>query len=147
MTEAELNEQTREDWRELGFFYDFDKNNCCWRLIGSQQGLLKFSDILNEYANDARKAALSEHEHYGPYWYLKLTTWEKPAITANAIYGRLEDFQSLSKLVKQKLLKTVVGDRITIDKEYSLENEARIVFEVKSDDFDASEADSLLKPL
>ena len=27
MTPEELNEQTKEDWRELGFFYDYDKAN------------------------------------------------------------------------------------------------------------------------
>ena len=56
MTTEELNEQTKDDWRELGFFYDYDKNNSCWRLTGSKQGLLKFYDILSDYAKDERHA-------------------------------------------------------------------------------------------
>jgi hypothetical protein len=144
MTSAELNEQTKDEWRELGFFYNYDESNSCWRLIGSRQGLLKFCDILNEYASDKRNAPLSEHEHYGPYWYLKLTTWEKPQITPDAIYGTLEDFRRLSKLTKQKLENAVVGDKVLIDVEYSPENEAKILFEIEADDFDAAKADTLL---
>lgn len=60
-----MNEQTKEEWREFGFFYDYDEKNSCWRLVGSRKGLLKFCDILNEYANDERNAPLSEHEHCG----------------------------------------------------------------------------------
>lgn len=144
MTSTEMNEQTKEEWREFGFFYDYDEKNSCWRLVGSRKGLLKFCDILNEYANDERNAPLSEHEHYGPYWYLKLATWEKAIITADAIYGTLDDFRRLSKLTKQKLQNAVAGDKVTIDVEYSLENEAKILFEIEADDFDAAKADALL---
>jgi hypothetical protein len=144
MTTEELNEQTKDEWRELGFFYDYDKENFCWRLIGSRQGLLKFSKLLKDYANDERNAPLSEHEHYGPYWYLKLVTWNKAEITSDAIAGTLEDFKRLSNLTKQKLENAAIGDKITIDVEYSPENEAKILFEIKEDNFDAAKADTLL---
>ncbi len=114
MTSTEMNEQTKEEWREFGFFYDYDEKNSCWRLVGSRKGLLKFCDILNEYANDERNAPLSEHEHYGPYWYLKLATWEKAIITADAIYGTLDDFRRLSKLTKQKLEKLLPATKLQL---------------------------------
>ena len=144
MTAEELNEQTKEDWRELGFFYDYDKANSCWRLVGSRLGLLKFCDILNEYAADERNAPLSEHEHYGPYWYLTLVTWSEPEITAHDIRGTFEDFRRLSKLTKQKLENASVGDKFIIDVKYSPKNEAKILFEIETDDFDAAKADPLL---
>ena len=144
MTTEELNEQTKEEWRELGFFYDFDKTNSYWRLIGSRQGLIKFCEMLSDYANDERNAPLSEHEHYGPYWYLKLTTWNEPQITSDAIAGTLEDFKRLSKLIKQKLENASIGDKIIIDSDYSPLNEAKLILEVKEDDFDAAEADLIL---
>ncbi len=144
MTAEELNEQTKDDWRELGFFYDYDKDNSCWRLVGSRQGLLKFCDILSEYADDERNAPLSEHEHYGPYWYLTLVTWNEALITAHDIRGTFEDFRRLSKLTKQKLENASDGDRFIIDVEYSSKNEAKIIFEIEADDFDAAKADPLL---
>jgi hypothetical protein len=144
MTAEELNEQTREDWRELGFFYDYDESNSCWRLVGSRQGLLKFCDILNDYAANERNVPLSEHEHYGPYWYLKLVTWDEAVITPHDIRGTFDDFRRLSKLTKQKLKNASVGGKFVIDTEYSQQNEAKILFEIKADDFDAAKADPLL---
>jgi len=144
VTTEELNEQTKDDWRELGFFYDYDESNSCWRLIGSRQGLLKFCNILNDYAKDERNAPLSKHEHYGPYWYLKFITWNEPQITSHAIAGTLKDFERLSKLTKQKLENAIIGDRIVIDSDYSLLNEAKLILEVKENDFDAAKADPLL---
>lgn len=144
MTSEELNEQTKEDWRELGFFYDYDKTDSCWRLVGSRQGLSKFCDILNDYAANERRAPLSEHEHYGPYWNLKLVTWNEAIITAHDILGTFEDFRGLAKLIRQKLENASVGDEFIIDEEYSLKNEAKLLFEIGADDFDVAEADSLL---
>ena len=144
MTSTETNEQTKIEWRELGFFYDYDEKDSCWRLVSSRQGLLKFCDILNDYAADERNAPLSEHEHYGPYWYLKLVTWTEPIITAHDIRGTFEDFRRLSKLMREKLENASVGDSFMINLEYSPKNEAKILFEIKADDFDAAKADPLL---
>ena len=79
MAVEQMNRMTREGWRELGFYYDFDEARFCWRLIGSRSGLLKLRDILNGYADDPRNEQISEHEHYGPYSYLKLMTWAEAA--------------------------------------------------------------------
>ena len=94
MTNTELSEQTKDEWRELGFFYNYDEGKSCWQLIGSRPGLLNFCDILNEYADDKRDAPLSDHEHYGPYWYLTFITWKKPQITSYGVFGTLEDCRS-----------------------------------------------------
>lgn len=144
MTREELDEQTREDWRELGFFYEYDKTHRCWRLVGSRQGLLNFCAVLTEYAADARNASLSEHEHYGPYWYLKIVTWSEALITTRDIRGTLNDLQRLAKIVEEKLGHFAAGENFLIDTEYSANNEAPMIFEIKEDDFDAATADPLL---
>ena len=144
ITPEELDEQTKEDWRELGFFYDYDEANSRWRLVGSRQGLLNFCAILNEYAADEANASLSEHEHYGPYWYLTLITWDEAVITPHDIRGTFKDFLRLSKLTQAKLENTIAGENFVIDSEYSLKNEAKIFFEVKEEGFDAAMADPLL---
>jgi hypothetical protein len=145
MTTEQMNQVTREEWRELGFFYDFDKENSRWRLIGSRGGLLKFRDILNAYADDSRNQQISEHEHYGPYFYLKLMTWEGAEITENAICGTPSDFRRLAKIVENKLNACSAGSTFTIGDEYAEGNLAMIEFEVCEEGFDPASADTLLQ--
>ena len=145
MTNEQLNRVTREEWRELGFFYDFDKESSRWRLTGSHSGLLKFRDILNAYADDSRNQQISEHEHYGPYFYLKLMTWEEAEITENAICGTLSDFRKLAAIVENKLNECGVGDTFIIGHEYAEGTRAMIEFEVREEGFDPASADSLLQ--
>jgi hypothetical protein len=59
------NERTRRKWRELGFFCNRDDEKKVWRLVGSRSGLLRFRDLLLDYANDPSNDYKSEHEHYG----------------------------------------------------------------------------------
>jgi hypothetical protein len=149
MTDEErerMDEATRQEWRDLGFFYDQDKDARCWRLIGSKSGLLKFSAILNEYVADERNAALSEHEHYGPYWYLKIITWNEAVITERSISGTLDDFQRLAEIVRQRLENALPNDTFEIDKEYGQNNEYKLRFEVREDGFDPAEEDPLEYP-
>ena len=146
MTTDKMNQVTRDEWRELGFFYDFDKENSRWRLVGSQGGLLKFRDILNAYADDSRNKQISEHEHYGPYFYLKLITWEEAEITENAICGTLSDFRKLAAIVENKLNASSAGSTFTIDDEYAEGTQAILEFEVREEGFDPASADPLLQP-
>ena len=149
MTDEErerMDEATRQDWRDLGFFYDRDKDARCWRLIGSKSGLLKFSTLLNDYVADERNAALSEHEHYGPYWYLKIITWNEAVITERDISGTLDDFRRLADIVRERLENVLPGDAFEIDKEYAPNNEYKLRFEVREDGFDPAEEDPLEYP-
>jgi hypothetical protein len=81
MTNSELDQRTVNEWRDLGFFYDYDEVESCWRVIGSREGFMKFVDLLESYVMNPRNGRLSEHEHYGPYSYLKLMTWSQAEIT------------------------------------------------------------------
>lgn len=146
MTRKEIDEQTREDWRELGFFYDQDKDARVWRLFGSQTGLLKFVTILKDYVADERNATVSEHDHYGPYWYLKIVTWDEPLITEHDIRGAFDDLMRLAELTRAQLENAQPGDVFEIDKEYAANNEFKLRFEVREDGFDPAEPDPLWYP-
>lgn len=143
MTREEIDEQTREEWRDLGFFYDLDKDARTWRIVASRAGLLKFCSILNEYVSDERNAPLSEHEHYGPYWYLKITTWDEALITEDDIRGTLKDLQRLADLIEERLENLRPYDSIEIDKEYGPNNEYKLRLEMREDGFDPASPDPL----
>ena len=144
-TTSEMNEVTRSEWRDLGFFYDYDENASRWRLIGSRTGLARFADLLVAYATNSRNEALSEHDHYGPYFYLKFMTWEERDITAHAICGTLADFADLAAIVRDKLSTSVVGTNFVIGDEYVPGARVTISFHVREDDFDPAAADPLLR--
>ena len=145
MTTEQMNRLMREGWRELGFYYDFDEERFRWRLVGSRSGLLKFRDILNDYADDQRNEQVSEHEHYGPYSYLKLMTWGEAAITEDAICGTLPDFRRLAAIVGDKLNASSASSTFTISGEYADSSKAVIEFEVREEGFDPANADPLLQ--
>jgi hypothetical protein len=144
MTAEQMNRSMREGWRELGFYYDFDEDSSRWRLVGSRSGLLKFRDILNGYAEDPRNVQISEHEHYGPYSYLKLMTWAEAEITGDAICGTLPDFRRLAAMVGDKLNASSAGSTFTIGDEYAGGSKAALEFEVREEGFDPASADPLL---
>ena len=43
--DSETQDHTREEWRELGFFYDRDDDAKEWRLRGSRDGLRRFARL------------------------------------------------------------------------------------------------------
>jgi hypothetical protein len=93
------NQATREEWQELGFFYERETNPVSWRIIGSREGLSNFPHLLDLYAQDPRNQTLSEHSHYGPYMYLKVETAELPEIDERSIRGSISDLLRLRDLV------------------------------------------------
>jgi hypothetical protein len=144
MTVEQMNRMMREEWRELGFYYDFDEAGSRRRLVGFRRGLFKFRDILNGYADDPRSEHISEHEHYGPYSYLKLMTWTEPGVTGDAICGSLPDFRRLAAIVGDKLHASSAGSTFTIGDEYAGGSKAVLEFEVREGGFDPASADPLL---
>ena len=140
MSNEKINQMTREEWRDLGFYYDQDETK--WIFVGSNSGLQNFCILLEKYAGNKKHNVISEHDHFGPYFYLKITTWDRPVITKDAIYGRLIDFMNLSAIIKGKLNQG--KSPFVIDKEYSHENELTLLFEIKEDGFDPASIDPLL---
>jgi hypothetical protein len=140
----ELDEVIRRQWRELGFYYEFDAQASEWRLVGSKSGLARFADLLTSYATDSRNEPLSEHKHYGPYFYLELTTSEAREINEHAICGRLTDFADLAGIVRDRLASSVAGTDFVIGGEYAPGAKTPLRFQVRDDNFDPASADPLL---
>jgi hypothetical protein len=146
MTPSErTNLSTIKEWRELGFFYDYDQKLKTWHIVGSRSGLMRFCDLLLSYSDNLKNNELSEHEHYGPYMYLEVMTSEKPGIDAHCIRGTLSDIRRLANLVSSRLREVREGDVFTIGKEYDERALSVISFELKDPDFDPASADPLLK--
>lgn len=131
-----VNQATRQEWRELGFFYDRDDEAREWRLVGSRAGLLRFRDLLLAYIADPRNSQLSEHGHYGPYIYLKVMTWSEAGLGPDAIYGTIADLGRLAQFVEAKLSESAPGSRLLIREEFSPESPYELALYVREDGFD-----------
>ena len=139
-----VNQKTRLEWRDLGFYYDRDDSAQEWRLTGSRNGLLQFRDLLLTYANDPRHAGKSEHEHYGPYQYLEIMTWPEAGMDDHAIHGALDDLRRLASLVDQELTHARAGVAIRIRGAFATDSKYALVLDVRPDDFDPSAVDPAL---
>jgi hypothetical protein len=138
------NAATAREWRKLGFFYEKDEAQRAWRLIGSRSGLFGFARLLRDYSANPHLAGISEHEHYGPYFYLKVITWQEPLITRHDIRGTQPDIGRLADLIEDRLRSSAAGQTFTIDTDYSPGNEFHLHFELREENFDAAAADPLL---
>lgn len=141
---ARMNEDTRREWRELGFHYERDDEAREWRLTGSRDGLLEFRDLLLAYAGNPRNDLDSEHEHYGPYSYLEVMTWPDPGLDNHSIHGSLADLARLASLIEAKVSAADAGDRIVIGDEFAAGCPYQIVLRVREDGFDPAMADNYL---
>lgn len=136
------NQSTVEEWEELGFFYDVDDENKQWIFIGSRSGLSNFPRLLSNYVADSRNEMISEHEHYGPYMYLKVVTLEVPEIGGRYIGGPLQSLAKLGELFEKKLSSSTVGYSFQIGPEFCDNPEYRIGVIVKEDGFHPAMADA-----
>jgi len=144
MSSEATNSATKQEWRELGFFYDRDDENKVWRLTGSRAGLLRFRDALLSYVTDPRNASDSEHEHYGPYSYLEVMTSPNAGFSDHAIHGSVSDLRRLSALVEAKLATAHPGSTLRILEEFASDSPYALVLDVREDGFDPAAADPQL---
>jgi hypothetical protein len=137
----ETNEAIRREWRELGFFYELNDDVKEWLFRGSRAGLLTFARSRHDYSNNPRHRQVSEHDHFGPYMYLKIATWDAPEITDHWIAGTLEDLSRLSVLVGEQVLKAKTGDMLRFRKAYAPSSAYELVLEMCDDEFEPAAAD------
>ena len=142
MPSAEINEETRRQWRELGFFYDRIDSAKEWRIVGSREKLCRLGKILRDYAADSRNEVVSEHAHYGPYMYLEIGTWTNSEITDHWIAGPLNKLLELAEIIESRIEKANVGDEIKLRDAFAPSSPYEVVLEVKDDSFDPALADS-----
>jgi hypothetical protein len=140
----EVAAQTRQEWRELGFFYFSDDEHREWHLIGSAAGLLKFADLLEDYSSREQNDKPSEHDHFGPHMYLEVMTWPYAGIDGHSIHGPLPELTRLAAIVRRSLRDAGSPQKIRIREEYSPAAEYSLVLDVRDDSFDPASADPQL---
>ena len=134
------NEATRQEWRDLGFFYDVIEDRREWLIRGDRNGLLRFADLLSDYSANSRNASLSEHDHYGPYSYLKIVTWSSADINRHDIRGTIEDLKNLGQVVREAM-KCTVSNEFVVREAFAPGALYSIRFMLEPDGFDPSSAD------
>jgi hypothetical protein len=135
------NHATRAEWRALGFYYEIVDEPTCWRLVGSAAGLGCVVEVLDRYLGDSRNRGASEHEHYGPYMYLKVETAASPTIDERGIRGSFADLARLRGIVAAALATSRPGPAFVIGPEYSPGVSHPLRFEMREDSFDPASAD------
>ena len=142
MPSSAVNEATRREWRKLGFYYERDDATRTWRLLGTRQGLLGFAALLKEYAGDENKRQMTEHEHFGPYWYLEVGTWSEPEITEHWIAGPLDAIAALADRVEGELSTAKCPAVLKFRDVYAPSSPYEFQIELQPDTFDPAVADS-----
>jgi hypothetical protein len=96
---------------------------------------------------DARNQTLSEHEHYGPYYYFKIQTADSPGIDEQGIRGSLSDLARLRDHIAASLRSTQPGQILAVGREYAPAASHPLQLEIREHGFDpASEDSSLSEP-
>jgi hypothetical protein len=140
----EMKERVQEEWRELGFYYDFDSTQRAWRIVGSANGLTKFAALLEAYAANPRNAEASAHEHFGPYSYLEIGTWAEPVISNHWIAGPLRSLLDLAASIRARLEEGKPGQVCDLGGDFAPESNYRLHLEIRESAFDPASADEQL---
>ena len=138
-------EKARQEWRELGFYYERDDSAKKWIFTADRKGLGMWTRLLREWAQEPLNAEPSEnHDHYGPYMYLELLTCAEPSINDHFIGGPIEDLMKFANMIDQKLASSKPSDVFEIGQDFAPTSEFVIEFRVREDGFDPSEPDEML---
>ena len=137
-----VNQATRREWRELGFFYLRDDDAKEWRIVGSVAGLRKFARLVQDYASDPTSVQISEHIHIGPYMDLEIGTWHVPLIDRHWIIGPLPHLIRLSALLSERIDGARVGETLKVREAYAPTSPYELVLDVRDDEFDPARADT-----
>src|SRR4030095_13225994 len=140
-----VTELMRRQWRELGLYYERDDSARVWKLTGSLAGLHRFREALLAYATDSYRATASDHEHFGPYFYLKVMTWREAGIDEDALRGSLPDLQRLADLIGRTLDGATPGSTFLIQDEFAPSCPYALALHVREEEFDPADADPSLR--
>jgi hypothetical protein len=139
-----LKAQTAIDWRELGFWYDYTPQSG-WIIRGSKSGIERLASLLEAYSRNPRNAPISEHDHFGPYIYLKFVTWSSPEINSDGFYGSLLDLSRLAELIRKQLAIAHSANSIELATLYSPSSTSALTINIEDETFDPASADAELK--
>ena len=141
---ARAAQDTREDWREFGYYYAIDDAAKEWHLHGSVSGLLRFANSLEAYGAIPANERTSEHENLGPHMYLVLATWPVAKLDGHGIFGQAGDMLRLASLVRKCLARAFSGQVLRICQEYAPAAEYTLCLHVHQDAFDPASLDPQL---
>jgi hypothetical protein len=128
---------TIEEWRDLGFHYDLNDDHRIWTLTGSPSGLSRFAQLLRQFASDPRNDVRFEHDHYGPYGYLKImNNPDERGFNSNAIFAPRCDFSILADVIDSRLADSKIGSTIDLSRDFAPNSEYELRLIVAPYDFD-----------
>lgn len=132
---------TAEDWRKLGFYYECDEEKQVWRFVGSKAGLYKLAYLFIEYSSNPYNQKISEHQHYGPYMYLKIATSVDFGIGKYGFCGSLRNFNDLGRQINDKIMSAEENSTIVFVPIWSSVTDYRLIFDVRQENFDLATVD------
>ena len=135
---------TAVDWRELGFWYDYTPQSG-WVILGSKSGIERLASLLEAYGRNPRNAPVSEHDHFGPYMYLKFVTWSSPEINPDGFYGSLPDLLRLAELIRKQIAVGNSTNSLELSTLYSPSSTSALTITIEHETFDPASADAELK--
>lgn len=135
MPSDRVNEMTRREWLDLGFYYDRDDCEKIWKVSGAKSGLLKLSKLIEDYANNSENDVFSHHENFGPYSYFEIGTWSEPEITDHWIAAPLDRLAALALDISFIVQNGVVGQKIFLRDMFSPSSPYELMLEIKDDKF------------
>lgn len=144
MSAFDFNELNMKEWRDLGFYYEYDDEKHQWDFYGDKRGLMTLTTIIDEYMSFEENKELSEHIHLGPYQYLKVVTWKEPEINEQGLFGTFLDLNRFVNNFRDKVQLTSANDQFVVGEDYSNKSISRIVVHVMPDGFDPSSMDDSL---
>jgi hypothetical protein len=144
---SQMDNEIFKEWRQLGFYYELYENGdvCQWRFFGSKSGFQQFSSLLCKYADDPVNVNFSEHEHYGPYYYLKIMTSDQERITADMFEVTIQGARQLADIILRKTMSHAPGETFLIETEFGNNNTASALFFLMDDSFDPASLDKSLR--
>ena len=141
MTSSAIRELTIREWNDLGFWYDFTPE-VGWKIHGHRAGFEKLGKIFDKYVANPFNVNVSEHEHLGPYMYLKIVTWPFPEINHDGIYGSLSDLSRLAVLVRAWANSCPIGNRYQVSQLFSAASTAELTLIMEHDGFSPGDYDA-----
>lgn len=132
---------TRDEWRELGFYFDYEESSKTHNIHGDRIGLTKFSNLLLDYASNPLNAEVG-HDHIGPYMSLEIRTGKALKIHESCIEGTINDLRMLSQFLQDQLSDSDSGQSFSFQNEDDASS-SLLCFHLHPNGFDSSSLDSM----
>ena len=136
--------RTREEWRELGFWYDYDQQARRWILRGTARGLDGLADAIERHATHPQAKNIGEHTHYGPYMYFTVTTWPELMIAERGLFGLPAQLLEISRSIRA-LVRPAAPVRIPLFTKLRSEDGSTAVFYLEPDGYNPASSDITIK--